>query len=57
MKHGIEIFRGLRHKFRMTGVPISGPSYIYEGNISVIHNNLHPESTLRENCNSIFIMQ
>ncbi len=38
MKHGMEKLRGLWYKLRMMGVPISGPSYIFEDNMSVIHN-------------------
>ena len=45
--------QGIRYKLRMTGVPIYGPSYIYGGNMSVIHNNQRPKSTLKENINYI----
>eukprot|EP00978_Attheya_sp_CCMP212_P013954 scaffold35295_cov60-Attheya_sp.AAC.1 len=38
MKVGMETCRGLRYKLRMMGVPISGPTYIYGDNMSVIHN-------------------
>ena len=38
MKSGMEHLRGIRYKLRMMGVPLSGPSYIYGGNISVIQN-------------------
>ena len=38
MKIGIESLRGLRYKLCMMGVGISGPSYIYGNNMSVIHN-------------------
>ena len=48
MKHGMETHQGLRYKLRMLVVPISGPSYIYGGNMSAIHNTRHSESTLRE---------
>jgi len=37
----------------MMGVPISGPSYIYGDNMSVIHNTQRPESTLKKKSNSI----
>ena len=53
MKHGIETLRGLRYKLRMMGVPISGPSYVYGDNMSVIHNTSRPESTLKKKCNAI----
>ena len=39
MKIVMDTLRGIRYKMRMTGVPISGPSYIYGDNMSVIHNN------------------
>ena len=38
MKQGMEALRGLRYKLRMMGVSVSGPSYIYGDNMSVIHN-------------------
>eukprot|EP00804_Cyclotella_cryptica_P021440 CCRYP_005782-RB/>CCRYP_005782-RB protein AED:0.43 eAED:0.43 QI:0/-1/0/1/-1/0/1/0/125 len=38
LKHGMERLCGLRYKFCMMGVSISGPSYIYGDNMSVIHN-------------------
>ena len=34
----LETLLGIKYKLRIMGVPISGPSYIYEDNISVIHN-------------------
>ena len=37
----------------MMGVPLSGPSYIYGDNMSVIHNTQRPESTLKKKNNSI----
>jgi beta-xylosidase len=30
------------------GVPISGPSYVFGDNMSVIHNTQRPESTLKK---------
>ena len=35
------------------GVPLSGPSYIYGDNMSVIHNTQRPESTLKKKSNAI----
>ena len=52
MKIGMETLRGLRYKLRMMGVPISGPSYVYGDNMSVIHNMQMPESTLKKKSNS-----
>ncbi|KAL7536852.1 hypothetical protein ACHAXR_007436 [Thalassiosira sp. AJA248-18] len=34
-------------------VPISGPSFIYGDNMSVIHNTQRPESTLKKKSTSI----
>ncbi len=45
MKQGMEALRGIRYKLRMMGVELSGPSYIYGDNMSVIHNTQRPEST------------
>ena len=53
MKQGMEALRGLRYKLRMMGVKISGPSYIYGDNMSVIHNTQHPESMFKKKSNSI----
>ena len=49
----MEHLRGLRYKLCMMGVPLSGPSYIYGENMSIIHNTQHPESTLKKKNNSI----
>ena len=54
MKHRMETLQGLRYKLIMMGVPVSGPSYIYWDNMSVIHNTQCPEFTLRGRNNSIF---
>ena len=53
LKNGTEAVRGLRYKLRMMGVPISGPTYVYGDNMSVIHNTQRPESTLKKKSNSI----
>lgn len=53
MKQGMETLRGLRYKLRMMGVPLSGPSFIYGDNMSVIHNTQRPESTLKKKSNSV----
>ena len=53
LKNGIETLRGIRYKLRMMGVPISGPSYCYGDNMSVIHNTQRPESTLKKKSNQI----
>ena len=48
MKQRMEAVRVLRYKLRIMGVQISGPTYVYGDNMSVIHNTQHPESTLRK---------
>ena len=53
MKLGIERLRGLRYKLRMMGIPITGPSYIYGDNKSVVTNATTPESTLTKKNHSI----
>jgi len=53
MKHGIEKLRGLQYKFRLMGIPLTGPSYIYGDNKSQVTNSTRPESTLTKKCNSI----
>jgi hypothetical protein len=53
MKMGMESLRGPRYKLLMMGVGISGPSYIYGNNMSVIHNTLRPESMPKKKSNSI----
>jgi hypothetical protein len=53
MKNGMEAARGLRYKLRMMGVQLSGPTYVYGDNMSVIHNTQRPESCLKKKSNSI----
>ena len=53
MKQVMEAVCGLRYKLRMMGVQISGPTYVYGDNMSVIHNTQRPESTLRKKSNLI----
>ena len=36
MKTGVEAIRGIRYKLRMMGVTLTGSTYVYGGNISVI---------------------
>ena len=44
MKQSIDALRGLRYKMRMMGTSISGLSYIYGENMSVVHNTSRSES-------------
>jgi hypothetical protein len=53
MKNGIETCRGLRYKLRMMGVNLSGPTFVYEDNMSVVHNTQRAESVLQKKSNSI----
>ena len=53
MKQGMEYVRGLRYKLQMMGLIISGPTFVYGNNMSVIHNTQRPESTLQKKSNSI----
>ena len=53
MKTGVEALRGIRYKLRMMGVPLTGTTYIYVDNMSVIYNTSRPESTLKKKSNSI----
>jgi hypothetical protein len=53
MKNGIETCRGLRYKLRMMGMTLSGPTFVYGDNMSVVHNTQRPESVLRKKSNSI----
>ena len=52
MKAGMEHLRVIKYKLCIMGVPLSGPSYIYGDNMSVIHNTQRPESTLKKKNNS-----
>ena len=53
MKNGVEAFRAICYKLSMVGVKISGPSYVYGDNMSVVHNTSKPESVLKKKSNSI----
>jgi hypothetical protein len=48
MKNGIETCLGLRYKLRMMGVALSGPTFVYGDNTSVVHNTHRPESVLKK---------
>ena len=53
MKTGVEALRVIRYKLCMMGVPLTGPTYIYGDNMSVIYNTSRPELTLKKKSNSI----
>ena len=53
MKQDIDALRGLIYKLRIMGIPISGLSYIYRNNKSVVHTTSKPESVLRKKRNSV----
>jgi hypothetical protein len=52
MNNGIGNYRDLRYKLRMMGVALSGPTYVYVDNMSVVHNTHRPESVLKKKSNS-----
>jgi hypothetical protein len=54
MKNGIETWPGFRYTLSMTGVILSGPTYVYGDNIwYVVHNTQRSESVLKKKSNSI----
>ena len=53
MKKGIDTLRGLRYMHRMMGIPISGSSYVYGNNMSVVHNTSRPKSVLKNKSKSV----
>jgi hypothetical protein len=53
MKSGIETCCGLRYKLRMMSVTLSGPTYVYGDNMSVVHNTQRPESVFKKKSISI----
>ena len=52
-KTGVEALRGIRYKLRMMGAPLTGLTYVYGDNMSVIYNTSRPESTLKKKSKSI----
>ena len=53
MKTGVEALIGIRYKLCMMGVPLTGPTYVYGDNMSVIYNTSRHESTMKKKSNSI----
>jgi hypothetical protein len=53
MKNGIDTCHGLRYKLKIMGVTLSGPTFVYGDNMSVVHNTQRPESVLTKKSNSI----
>jgi hypothetical protein len=51
--NGIEACNGLRYKLIMMGLTLSGPTYVYGDNMSVVHNTHRPESVLKKKENAI----
>ena len=56
MKEGIEALWDLRY-LRMVGISISGPSYVYGDNMSVIHDTSHQSWFLERRATWFAIMQ
>jgi hypothetical protein len=57
MKHGIKTLRGLRYKIRMMGIPLSGPTYVYNDNKSQVTNSSRPELTSKKRAIPFATMQ
>ena len=53
MRQGIDDLGGLIYQIKMVGILISGSSYIYVDNMSVVHNTSRPESILKKKSNSV----
>ena len=53
MKQCTEYLRGLHYKLRMMEIPVTGPSYVFEDNKSVLPNTRVPDLVLRKKSNSI----
>ena len=53
LKVAMEAVRGIRYKLRMMGIELTGATYAYGDNMSVIHNTQRPESMLKKKSNSI----
>ena len=53
MKTGVEALRVIRYKLLMMGLPLTGPTYLYGNNMSVIYNTSRPGLTLKKKSNSI----
>ena len=47
MKQATEYVRDLRYKFRMMGIPVDEPAFIFDDKQSVLANTNIPESTLK----------
>ena len=56
MKVVIDTLCAIWYKLRMMDILISGPTYIYGDEMSVIHNTIKPESTLVKSVMQLFIM-
>ena len=53
MKVGMGMLFVILYKLKMMGIPISGLTYIYGDNLSVIHKTWKPESTLKKQYHAI----
>ena len=53
MKNAVDLVTALRYKFRMFGVPIDGPTYMFYDNEAVYKISLTPESVLRKKHHSV----
>ena len=48
MKQATEYVKGFRYKFRMMGIPVEDPTFIFGDNQSVLANTTMPESMLKK---------
>ena len=53
MKTSVEALRGIMYKLLMMGVPLTGSTYVYGDNMSVIYNTSQSELTVNKKINSI----
>ena len=53
MKIVMEVMRELRYELRMIGAPVTGPTYTYGDDMSVVQNTQRHELTLKREINSI----
>jgi hypothetical protein len=53
MNNDIDTYHGLRYKLRMMGVTLSGPTFFYGDNMSVVNNTQRPEYVLKKQSNSL----
>ena len=53
MRTGLETVQGIFYKLHVMGVPLETPTFIYGGNMSVMHCTYKPETMLKKKANSV----